>query len=231
MTTTTALLDPDPDVTTARRWEDASYLHTWLRRWLALLVVAALATIGFLIAIDVALANVDSSIGNARDQAVGVARNTGNLPFLLAQMTQNLERIDAAQKPIPANELQVARTLAQTNQHLVTNVHNNAVIKNNQQTVDNALVRIQSTLSPAEQRLAQILQLNTAIRDTLAATERSTSAGARGLILKTAAINATQRAAMADSGDILHELTQANRHLTSICTAPLMQTLGVFPPC
>lgn len=231
MTLTAPPVDLDPDVRTARRWEDASYLHTWLRRWLVLLIVAALATIAFMVAIDIALANVDSSISRARDQAVGVARNTGNLPFLLAKMTQNLERIDTAQKPIPHRELQVAGTLGLTNQHLEINVHNNAVVESNQRAVDRALEGIQATLTPAERRLAATLRLNMSIRNTLNATESSMTAGAKGLIAKTAAINGAQRAASGDSGNILAEITRTNQHLTSICTAPLMQVLGVFPPC
>jgi hypothetical protein len=193
-------------------------------------MAAALATAGLMVAIDVALANVDSSISRARDQAVGVARNTGDLPFLLAQMTQHLRAIDAAQRPIPGRETAIAQSLATTNHHLVANVHNNAVIENNQQTVDSDLQGIDASLSVSEQRLASILDLNTSIRDTLHATENSAS-GTSGLITKTAAINALQRAAERDSGNVLDEIRRTNDHLTSICEAPLMQVLGLLPKC
>lgn len=223
--------DTDNDIVTVRRFEDASYLHTWLRRWLVLLIVAGLATIGFMVAIDIALAKVSSSMSRARDQAVGVARNTERLPFILAGITEHLENINSSLKPIPEHELQIAGALRGANGHLHTNVVINRSIRSHQHVIDGALTNIQSTLTDTEARLASILRLNSDIRDTLAATQSSPTDGTTGLILKTAAINHAQRAAENDSGNILALLRKTNQHLYQICTAPQMEALGGLPPC
>ncbi|HEU5035352.1 MAG TPA: hypothetical protein VFT62_11450 [Mycobacteriales bacterium] len=221
----------DNDIVTVRRWEDSTYLRTWLRRWLALLIVAGLATSGFMIAIDIAMARVDSSMSRARDQAIGVARNTNRLPFILAGITKHLESINQSLQPIPQHELQIAGALRGANQHLAHNVMINRSIRGHQQVIDDSLTHIQSALTDTESRLASILRLNTAVRNTLAATQSSPNEGTTGLILKTAAINRAQRIAEHDSGNILALIRRTNGHLYSICTAPQMEVLGGFPPC
>lgn len=221
----------DAEVVTVRRFEDASWLRTWLRRWLVVVAAAALATIGFLVAIDIALGQVDSSMTSARNQAFGVSRNTARLPFLLAQMTQHLEHIEGSLKTLPPREVAVAAHLSVVDSHLQENVKLNHEIHAHQSRTDAELARSRGELATTESQLATILRLNTDVRNVLADAQSSTSTGTRGLIAKTGLINAAQAAARRDSGNILQLITATNRHLYAICTAPQMEALGGAPPC
>jgi ABC-type transporter Mla subunit MlaD len=103
--------------------------------------------------------------------------------------------------------------------------------------VGNSLHATGSTLVRVRTDLAAVRGLAAGINSTLQATHSSPNtldnlpvvAGAKGIYERVAIANDRLRPVLADTGNILAELTSVNGHLHSTCEAPLLQTLGLLP--
>lgn len=57
------------------------------------------------------------------------------------------------------------------------------------------------------------------------------TAGAHGIYQRVAIVNVPLSGAQFDTTNIVGSLGAVDAHLTSICRSPVLQILGLFPPC
>jgi archaellum component FlaC len=129
--------------------ERLRYFRRWLRVWVALLVVATLTIVAYLIIIGLALDDVDDNVAIAERRVAAVRENVSILPGQINTINSHLASIDTNLENIPQRVERVNESLASVDNSLVP-------AKRTLVDIDNILVNTEASLNTTDELLATI---------------------------------------------------------------------------
>lgn len=96
------------------------YFRRWLRVWIALLVVATLTIVAYLIIIGLTLDDVDDNVAVAEQRVAAVRQNVSILPGQINTINSHLASIEVNLEDIPVRVDEVNESLSSVDSSLVT---------------------------------------------------------------------------------------------------------------
>lgn len=212
----------------------------WIFTTLGLIVV--IVVIGFLIGIVRALESIDNGLFTASSSVTGATGNVQPLPNYIQTINAALTDIDTSLKPIRG---QVADATASLVSIRGTAQNIDASLKDTSASLVNtsgSLVNTSGTLVGASQSAAAIstslidtsnvllnvFGLAQSIDGTLESIQNADSRGTALVTPQVNAINFGLQGAENDLSTINLQLAETNRHLTNICTSPVLSLLPPF---
>lgn len=217
------------------------YLQRWLRVWIALLVIATLTVVAFLVLIAMALHRVDANVALADRRVAAVRANVSVLPGLINTTNSHLAAINQNLEPIPDQVGLVNQSLGSVNGDLNATQgslsstagilqHTDAALQSTSGrlvAVGRSLRATSGSLKDTHSLLVSVSGLAGRIDGVLENAESPRDRlGAKDIYQRVARANDPLRGIRGDSASILHHLDRTNRHLRSICTSPLLTLLG-----
>lgn len=143
--------------------ERLRYFRRWLRVWVALLVVATLTIVAYLIIIGLALDDVDDNVAIAERRVAAVRENVSILPGQINTINSHLAGIEVNLEGIPVRVERVNESLSSVDSSLV--VTNRLLVD-----TDDILVTTEDSLNSADGRLAainsELVDTNGSLKDT-----------------------------------------------------------------
>src|SRR5919199_1602704 len=228
--------------------EAAPTFVRWLWIWITIGALVVVVVVGFLLGIVSSLESIDKGLFSADRDVASVQGETKPLPTYVSNINNNLTQIDKALKPIPGQGLAILRALRSI-QGTLTSV-DRSLIDTSASLVDTSgrLGNITGLLVNTSGTLGTVRSLVSRISNTLIQAERGgSSAGGTNAIWRrvrflnggsfrrsagtsdndTSLAGPGQNASgltpvETDARNILGGLVEVNKHLTSICTAPLL---------
>jgi hypothetical protein len=230
----TASSAPSPATTTSF----ARFL--WIFTTLGLIVV--IVVIGFLIGIVRALESIDNGLFTASSSVTGATGNVTPLPNYIETINAALSDIDTALKPIKG---QVADATASLVSIRGTALAIDASLKDTATSLVNtsgslidtsgiligasqSVASISNSLIDTSNVLLNVLGLAQFIDGTLESVQNYDSRGTALITPQVNTINGILRGVQGDTGTINLQLQEVNRHLTNICTSPVLSLLPPF---
>jgi hypothetical protein len=230
---TSASAPPPATQSSFARW-------TWIFTTIGLIVVVVV--IGFLIGIVRALESIDNGLYEASSSVAGATGDVKPLPNYIQTINAALTDIDTALKPIRG---QVSDATASLVSIRGTAQSIDASLKDTSASLVNttgSLVDTSGTLIGASQSVATIsgslidtsdvllnvLGIAQSIDGTLESIQNADSRGTALVVPQVNDINRSLIHAETDLTNINLQLQETNRHLTNICTSPVLSLLPPF---
>ena len=193
----------------ARESDSSQFLKKWITVWVALLAIVTLVVVVFLVTITNSLASINGSLAVADDAVTGAGGDVKTLPSEVDTVNASLGGIDPNLKPIPGQADAIIASLTSINSKLTT--------------TDNSLKDTTGVLST-------VLNQTGDIRGVLVdADDPADKLGVQNIHQRVAFANGTGNtgsfgtnpsslsAAKGDTGAILGQLVEVNKHLRGIC--------------
>ncbi|MCA1684351.1 MAG: hypothetical protein LC708_04435 [Actinobacteria bacterium] len=211
---------PTPSRTT-RGDDTATFLSRWLKVWVILLTVVTLVVVGYLIVITNSLASINGNLATADAAVAGAGQNVTTLPDQVNRINGSLSGIDPALKPIPAQADDIIASLT---------------------SIRGKLVDVDSSLKNTESVLVTVLGTANSISGVLIDADANGTCGGgvpcgpdqlgvQNIHERVDNANLILDPAHQDTTAILGGLVSVNGHLTTICTAPVIQLIIQNAPC
>ncbi|MCA1684231.1 MAG: hypothetical protein LC708_03795 [Actinobacteria bacterium] len=206
----------------ATRGDDqATFLSRWLKVWVILLTVVTLVVVGYLIVITNSLANINGNLATANAAVSGAGQNVTSLPDQVNRINGSLSGIDPALKPIPGQADDIIGALT---------------------SIRDKLGVVDGSLKNTESVLQTILGTATSISGVLITANANGTCGGgtpcgpqqlgvQNIHQRVDNANRILVPAEGDASAILAGLVSVNRHLTDICTAPVIKLLTGATSC
>lgn len=195
-----------------REQDTSQFLKKWITVWVALLAIVTLVVVVFLVTITNSLASINGSLAVADEAVTGAGGDTRTLPSEVDTVNASLAGIDPNLKPIPGQADAVIASLTSINSKLTT--------------TDNSLKDTSGVLSV-------VLNQTGDVRGVLIdADDPADKLGVQNIHQRVAFANGTGNtgsfgsnpsnlsAAKGDTGTILAQLQEVNKHLRGICRNP-----------
>lgn len=212
----------------------------WIFTTIGLIVV--IVVIGFLIGIVRALESIDNGLFTASSSVTGATGNVQPLPNYIQTINAALTDIDTALKPIKGQVADATSSLVSirgTAQSIDASLKDTSasLVNTSGSLVDTSgtLVgvtqsasAISNSLVDTSNVLLNVLGVAQSIDGTLESIQNADSRGTALVTPQVNAINATLSAIQHDTSTINLQLQETNRHLTNICTSPLLSLLPPF---
>ena len=196
----------------ARDTDSSQFLKKWITVWVALLAIVTLVVVVFLVTITNSLASINGSLAVADNAVTGAGGDVKTLPSEVETVNNSLAGIDPNLKPIPGQADAIIASLTSINSKLTT--------------TDNSLKDTTGVLST-------VLNQTGDIRGVLVdADDPPDGFGVQNIHQRVAFANgagntgrfgtnpSNLQAAKADTGNILTQLQDVNKHLRGICNNP-----------
>lgn len=208
-----------------RSSDEAQFLKRWLGVWVVLLTVVTLVAVTFLIFITNNLAAINADLAVADEAVSGAGGDVVTLPDAVDTVNASLGGIDPNLKPIPAQADEIIASL---------------------RSIDAKLVNVDTSLKNTSPTLKTVLGTAGDIKNVLIdADDPGDKLGVQNIHQRVAFLNGVSgpstgsfgvnasslSASKGDTGNILGQLREVNKHLTNICKSGLVTTVGGARPC
>ena len=206
-----------------RSIDEAQFLKRWLGVWVVLLTVVTLVAVTFLIFITNNLASINADLAVADEAVSSVGGDVVTLPEAVDTVNASLGGIDPNLKPIPGQADEIIASL---------------------RSIDSKLTNVDSSLKDTNPVLKTVLgQTGEVERVLIDADDPPDKLGVQNIHQRVAFLNglgntgsfgvnpSNLSASKADTGNILSQLREVNKHLTNICKSGLVTTIGGSRPC
>jgi methyl-accepting chemotaxis protein len=212
----------------------------WILTTLGLIVV--IVVIGFLIGIVRALESIDNGLFTASSSVTGATGNVTPLPNYIETINAALSDIDTALKPIKGQVADATASLVSirgTAQAIDASLKDTAasLVNTSGSLVDTSgiligasqsVASISTSLIDTSNVLLNVLGLAQSIDGTLESVQNYDSRGTALVTPQVNTINGLLHGIQGDTGTINLQLQEVNRHLTNICTSPVLSLLPPF---
>ena len=196
----------------ARDADTSQFLKKWITVWVALLAIVTLVVVVFLVTITESLASINSSLAVADSAVTDVGGETRTLPSEVDTVNASLGGIDPNLKPIPGQADSIIASLTSINSKLTTTDNSLKDTTGVLSVVLNQTGDIRGVLVDADDPPDKLGVQN--IHQRVAFANGSGNTGSFG----TNPSNLS--AAKGDTGTILAQLLEVNKHLRGICRNP-----------
>ena len=199
------------------------FIKKWLVVWIVLLAVVTLVVVVFLVTITNSLASINGNLAVADRAVTGAGGDTKTLPDQVERVNGSLGGIDPALKPIPGQADAIIASLV---------------------SIDGKLRRTDGSLRDTSGVLKTVLGQVGDVRGVLVdADDPPDKFGVQNIHRRVAVANGQGNTgdmatspnnltnAKADTGSVLGNLQDVNKHLTNVCRSPTVQTLNGPQPC
>lgn len=199
----------------------SEFLKRWLVVWVVLLAVVTLVVVVFLVTITNSLASINGNLAVADRAVTGAGGDTKTLPAQVEQVNGSLGGIDPALKPIPGQADAIIASLV---------------------SIDGKLRRTDGSLRDTSGILKTVLGQVGDVRGVLVdADDPPDKFGVQNIHRRIAVANGQGNTgdmatspnnltnAKADTGSVLANLQDVNKHLTNVCRSPAVQASGPVP--
>ena len=206
-----------------RSTDEAQFLKRWLGVWVVLLTVVTLVAVTFLIFITNNLAAINADLAVADEAVTGAGDDVVTLPEAVDTVNASLGGIDPNLMPIPGQADAIIGSL---------------------RSIESKLVNVDSSLKDTGPTLKTVLGQTASIEGVLIdADDPPDKLGVQNIHQRVAFLNGTGNtgsfgvnrdnlsASEADTTNILAQLREVNKHLTSICRNGIITTIGGARPC
>ncbi|MGH3753314.1 MAG: hypothetical protein ACRDRP_11555 [Pseudonocardiaceae bacterium] len=214
----------------------------WLWIWVTLGLIVVVVVIGFLIGIVRALESIDGGLFTASNSVAGATGDVTPLPNYVQTINSSLTDIDVSLKPIRGQVADATASLLSIKGSLTTI---DASLKDTSASLVNtsgSLVDTSGTLVGASTSVAsitgslidtsnlllQVLRNASAIELTLESIQHEDSQGTARIFKQVDFANGILQSIQNDTFNINLGLVETNRHLTNICTSPVVSLLPPF---
>jgi ABC-type transporter Mla subunit MlaD len=196
----------------ARESDASQFLKKWITVWVALLAIVTLVVVVFLVTITNSLASINGSLAVADDAVTGAGGDVKTLPSEVDTVNASLAGIDPNLKPIPGQADAIIAALTSINSKLTTTDGSLKDTTSVLSTVLNQTGDIRGVLVDADDAPDKLGVQNIHQRVAFAnGTGNTGSFGTNPSNLQTA---------KGDTGVILGQLQEINKHLRGICRNP-----------
>ncbi len=206
-----------------RSTDEAQFLKRWLGVWVVLLTVVTLVAVTFLIFITNNLAAINADLAVADEAVSGAGGDVVTLPEAVDTVNASLGGIDPNLMPIPGQADEIIASL---------------------RSIDSKLTNVDASLKDTGPTLKSVLGQTASIEGVLIdADDPPDKLGVQNIHQRVAFLNGTGNtgsfgvnrdplsASEADTTNILAQLREINKHLTSICRSGVVTTIGGSRPC
>ena len=206
-----------------RSTDEAQFLKRWLGVWVVLLTVVTLVAVTFLIFITNNLAAINADLAVADEAVSGAGGDVVTLPEAVDTVNASLGGIDPNLLPIPGQADSIIASL---------------------RSIDSKLTNVDSSLKDTGPTLKSVLGQTGQVEAVLIdADDPPDKLGVQNIHQRVAFLNGVGNtgsfgvnkdplsASEADTSNILAQLREVNKHLTSICKNGIVATIGGARPC
>ncbi|MGH9150383.1 MAG: hypothetical protein ACRD0F_08595 [Acidimicrobiales bacterium] len=218
-----ATIAPSQRAARKSEMDQSLFLVRWLKVWVTLLTVVTLVVVVYLIVITNSLDSINDNLASVTDSVVGAGNDVVTLPDQVERVNGSLAGIDPALKPIPGQADAIIASLT---------------------SIDGKLRTTDGSLRDTDSILKVVLSNANTIQGVLVdADDPPDRFGVQNIHRRVAKVNGVGAAgeqgsttgnltlAEQDAANINQGLTDANRHLDSICRNAALELLSPGRTC